>query len=853
MKKRITAIILITGILLVFTPIMANTSINPTTPQFYITIANLHLRAAPSISAESLGVVPRGTGVQLVSRYSNDWFRVTVANILTTRHEWIYLQTGYMAAEFLAPIDYQVRFTGGVSWLIEPTWDFDAVFPFHEGMAGVEIFEDEWGLIHILGYINNRGEIVIPIQYRHRQEHYSYSGAPPFAYGRVILWSEDNSSVAVFDNYGNIVVPFEFTNGWGFSEGLAAVQTGEWPERSWGFIDLDGNVVIDFQFDPFVYEFRPAHNPRFSEGLAAVYRALDREADWWQRGSWGFVNREGQLVVPFTYDYARDFREGRAAVIMGEWEWSHEALMGFIDPAGNEVIPLIYNWAEDFSEGLAAVSAHYRLYGHHDGFVESFLDGNGNVVSIVPNFGFIDRHGNQVITPSFVRAHSFSEGLAAVQTGGRTGPTWGFIDRRGNEIVPPRYNYVRDFSEGMAAVFYGDWRTGLWGFVDRQGNEAVPLIYYQVRNFSHGLAAVQLGDWETGLWGFIDHQGNEVVPVQFEAAHSFSEGLAWVRQDGLWGIIQIGGQGIPIAPMAPVYDYPANYTEHTETSTKTVIRGIIQRLTPAERNSENALVIAAQHIEAAQRRASSQPLPTDGIINAQLLGYGAEIAEELRQFAIRAFSEENIPLPGMLQSNINFITHETETFSVTFPDGVQGIFFDNVTIEADFAVVTINRHGISAHDAITVSLLQYVGTDAAIATPSMPLTIITNFWSVAVILVLVIAAEALSRRGKKLPLWVVPAIAALAIAANAGTFLWQGGAPAMAVEDNINETTIDVAMSPGARLMLSLPAEGIANPENLILFNEQGASLNSRFNPVTGMIDTYLTESGIFILGERSD
>ena len=113
---------------------------------------------------------------------------------------------------------------------------------------------------------------------------------------------------------------------WIFSEGLAAVKL----YGKWGFIDKSGNVVISFKYD---YAYR------FSEGLAAV--KLD--------GKWGFIDKSGNEVIPCKYDWSHDFSEGLAAVELdGKW--------GFIDKSGNEVIPCKYNLAHDFSEGLARVA-----------------------------------------------------------------------------------------------------------------------------------------------------------------------------------------------------------------------------------------------------------------------------------------------------------------------------------------------------------------------------------------------------------------------------------------------------------------------------------------------------------------
>jgi len=847
MKKRIISAIIALIILLPFTHPQVISSAHPTEPQFYITTTNIHLRTAPNTDADSLGVLPAGTAVQLATHYNENWYRVTITNTQTIHHEWIATQTGYMSADFLEPLPYQARFTGEISWLFEPQWEFDAVFPFHEGMAGVEIFEGEWNETHVLGYMNRHGEIIIPIQYRHRAEWYSYSGAPPFHQGRVILFSEDGQGIAVFDNQGNTIVPFgHFFNGWGFSEGLAAVQRGAWDEDpQWGFIDLYGNLVIDFQFDRFLYEFAPDHNPRFSEGLARVHRADPYGDIWINRGSWGFINTSGNLVVPFTYDYALDFHYGRAAVVMGEWEWSHDATWGFIDHAGNEVIPLQFSHVSSFSEGLAVVR----------------YPGDWRNISV------IDIYGNAVV-PFGIYSHagSFSEGMLAVSDESRF-DRWGFIDRDGNEIVPPQYSAVLNFSEGLAAVR----QTGLWSFIDRYGNEVIPPTYNNVNSFSHGLAAVMVGNWDDGmLWGMIDQSGNIVVPIQFDDIHSFSEGLAWARQGDLWGILQIGGHGTPIEEIiqytpAPVTDEDTSNDDaptlnhHYETAIGQI------RIITARDNIE--METAIPRIEHEIRRGSTQYLPEDGAIDADMLLTGYITASRLREYARRLMAQRDIHTWG-LTTNIRFSSQQQDGLRVSFPDGAasfgfnritaEPFAFDRLTAESFSAAITINHEHIHAGQEFRVDILSHVETSYTPEILSRQLSITDLLSPIIMLAILAAITLILSRRGQKPPKWAIITAIIILSASYAAMFLWQveswaNASPNFEPHPVVTTTkVVEVTMSHDTTLTLSLPLSlsvtKFGNPELLVLFNESGEPQYTTFNAQTDMIDSTITTSGTYTL-----
>lgn len=174
---------------------------------------------------------------------------------------------------------------------------------------------------------------------------------------------------------------------------------------------------------------------------------------------------------------------------------------------------------------------------------------------LVTKCGFIDRAGRSVIPPSFDGAHAFSEGLAAVNVGGRgtafsspslveaTGGLWGFVDRRGTFIVPPQYVTAESFSEGVAAVF--DTSAQAY-YIDRAGRPAgIVKTGRAIRpqGFSCGLARAQ--DRQTKLWGFIDKEGRWAIRPEFSLVASFGDSLAVVVTGGALkdGVVSGGKYG----------------------------------------------------------------------------------------------------------------------------------------------------------------------------------------------------------------------------------------------------------------------------------------------------------------------
>ena len=159
-----------------------------------------------------------------------------------------------------------------------------------------------------------------------------------------------------------------------------------------------------------ILESEPETLANFHEGLTAVKK----------NDKFGFVDRNGNLVIPFVYEKACDFHEGLVAVKKDD-KW------GFINKNGEIVIPLEYDFVCDFHEGLAMVSKNNK-------------------------WGFINKDGEIVIPLEYNFAYEFAEGLAPVKIKDK----WGFIDKTGKIIIPIEYKNVRNFYQGFSQVIKDD-------------------------------------------------------------------------------------------------------------------------------------------------------------------------------------------------------------------------------------------------------------------------------------------------------------------------------------------------------------------------------------------------------------
>ena len=128
-----------------------------------------------------------------------------------------------------------------------------------------------------------------------------------------------------------------------FNQGLApaSLYDYEYNESLWGFVDTAGKFVIAPAYQNFrVMDFYDVYEV-FGEGGLAIVQ--DRS------GLWGAVDKGGQPVIPFQFDYLYSFTGGLAAYEdNGQW--------GFINLESDVVIPAQYDRTSGFSDlGVAVV------------------------------------------------------------------------------------------------------------------------------------------------------------------------------------------------------------------------------------------------------------------------------------------------------------------------------------------------------------------------------------------------------------------------------------------------------------------------------------------------------------------
>jgi len=281
----------------------------------------------------------------------------------------------------------------------------------------------------------------------------------------------------------------------------------------------------------------------YTEGRAAVYycdRKLFKDGGYTvDNYKFGFIDTDGNEVIPTVYDRAYPFSEGLAEVQI-------ENKFGYIDYDGNIVLPLEYTSSQPFRGGYAPVSKienGIEICGIIDkkgNFkevkgAESISAFNNGVAQAWGNFGeiYIDVNGNEVEDPTTVNTEiankydevrEYKEGRAVV---GVWQKKYGVVDEEGYIIIPVEYSYIYGYCEGMTPV---NLNRGKDAYFDINGNKVTPFKYDATRDFHEGAAVVGIGNYmdESLTVGVINKYGNEIIPLIFDFISDFYGGYALV-------------------------------------------------------------------------------------------------------------------------------------------------------------------------------------------------------------------------------------------------------------------------------------------------------------------------------------
>ena len=118
---------------------------------------------------------------------------------------------------------------------------------------------------------------------------------------------------------------------------------------------------------------------------------------------------------------------------------------------------------------------------------------------------------------------------------------WGWLDKDFNVKISPKYIYAQNFEDGVAMVCKGIWDKKVidgqdrywceneqWGVIDTEENEIIPCKYDEISAIdgTHRLYIVHEGGWKNGHYSIYDIQEKKVIlemDFDYDPGYMFNE------------------------------------------------------------------------------------------------------------------------------------------------------------------------------------------------------------------------------------------------------------------------------------------------------------------------------------------
>lgn len=289
-----------------------------------------------------------------------------------------------------------------------------------------------------------------------------------------------------------------------------------------GIVDNEWNVIAQPEYEAFSTYSYFVMNKRHGEYDLFSDDRLAAKKD----GKWGFINKKGEVVIPFKYEYVLGFAYG-CAVVQTDQRGVINNLNVLIDVNGKEVsercdcifcVPPYASYYEMTINYLENDTLKYK-----EGLCS--FDGK-EVIPII--YSKIETSSCYSELETFASTQELDDAKRAFMEGAKT------REEGLRDFYKQRY-----FVEGYALV----QRDEKWGYRSVSGEEH--LGYDRVGFFHNGLAIVRRDGKN-----FIINQRFERVSGEYDEIEPFVEGMAIVRQGGKSGYIDASFREV----VAPEYD-----------------------------------------------------------------------------------------------------------------------------------------------------------------------------------------------------------------------------------------------------------------------------------------------------------
>lgn len=249
---------------------------------------------------------------------------------------------------------------------------------------------------------------------------------------------------------------------------------------------------------------------------------------------WGYIDDSGKFIIEPKYENALDFSEEGMAQV-----YNNNAI-GVMNDKGEEIIPTRYKEIAELKNGyIRAFDGQINHVFNYEG-KEQF---SGNYAYIGPYsdnlfavarfndskdvlMGYVNKSGEAVIEPKYMRAYDFHNGKALVM---KEQELYQIIDKDGNVLRELEYDLVVPANDGTSYLVRN--KDNLFGYIDNEGNVLVEPKFQNGSLFEDGNAIVAVKENDSILFGAIDKEGNYIIEPKYANILSLGKGYFGVAND----------------------------------------------------------------------------------------------------------------------------------------------------------------------------------------------------------------------------------------------------------------------------------------------------------------------------------
>lgn len=248
---------------------------------------------------------------------------------------------------------------------------------------------------------------------------------------------------------------------------------------------------------------------------------------------YGYIDKNGKIIIDFIYDYATGFSKGMAYV-------EKDRVCSYIDKSGKTLFELK---AKDYFKNL-------KYTGENDLLIGSKFSGDYAIVTNNESFEIfiIDRAGKYVPIPNgiWVEERDIYNNIAIVRQEASAG--MGYLNIKTGKTVFSNYR-VDEFKDGYGLLDYGDGTIAVV-------NENLDFVNQKI-NVGKASASISNGfiylgeyteDMEPLNASYIDMNGKTIIPKNYLVLSDYADGLiaAIIEENGVSkiGYLDINGKWV---------------------------------------------------------------------------------------------------------------------------------------------------------------------------------------------------------------------------------------------------------------------------------------------------------------------